>query len=165
VKVRVELEAVAVADQEELGGGLGKEAPLDLAVGPRCEGLLEGLHVDLGLIALAVEADGDGEAEEAGEALAEARVVAPAPGEIEGVEELGQAPEGDEAVEVAAGLDPAEEGTVGATPEGRPTESGAEGTGQGEIGVSRHATDLGLPSDGSGAISSAGLGRSGYARQ
>src|SRR4030095_8724179 len=127
VEVRVELEAVTVADQEKLGGGLGKEDPLDLAVGPRCEGLLEWLHVDLGLVALAVEADGDGESEEAGEALAEARVVAPAPGEIEGVEELGQAPEGDEAVEVAAGLDPAEEGAVGAVGERLRGVDGGEG--------------------------------------
>src|ERR1044071_2532901 len=112
VEVGVELEAIRPGDEEELAGFGGEEGPR-LVARPGREALLDRDHGELAVSVLGREADGDGEAAEAGQPLAKDAVLAAAAGEAEGAEEFAQAIEADRGPALEGeGLDPAEEGAV-----------------------------------------------------
>jgi len=146
VKGRIEEDAVALdvrGEEGELGAGLLGEQPACLDTIPWRVGSLEGSHVEEGDAAGGAQDEREGETQEALEALLEAPVLDAGAGEAKGVEEVGQAGEGDEAGIIGEGGDPGEESPVGAVGGGDARLGRREV--DGEVGV---GTEVGFPDDG-----------------
>ncbi|HZF14241.1 MAG TPA: hypothetical protein VFE33_36065 [Thermoanaerobaculia bacterium] len=157
VKRRVEKDTVAldVRGQEgELRAGLRGEEPPGLDAVSRSEGSLERPHVKAGDAARGAEEQSQGEAQEAPEALLEAPVLDAGAGEAEGLEEVGQAGEGDEAGVVGEGRDPGEKSAVGSVGGGDTGLGGREIDGQVGVGA-----EVSLPDDGGQRTSLVGEAR------